>query len=85
MYLLDTISRTWFKHQVMPAFDGRVLQVDTAIALRSAQLHVPDPHPVRDGLIPATALVHGMTVVTRNTADFALTGVAVLNPWGVGS
>lgn len=85
MYLLDTISRTWFKHQVMPAFGGRVLKVDTAIALRSAQLHVPDPHPVRDGLIAATALVHGMTVVTRNTADFALTGVAVLNPWGVGS
>lgn len=69
----------------MPAFDGRVLQVDTAIALRSAQLHVPDPYAVRDGLIAATALVHGMTVVTRNTADFAPTGVAVSNPWGVGS
>ncbi|MDP2094696.1 MAG: type II toxin-antitoxin system VapC family toxin [Hydrogenophaga sp.] len=79
------VLRTWFKHQVMPAFDGRVLQVDTAIALRSAQLHVPDPHPVRDGLIAATALVHGMTVVTRNTADFAPTGVEVLNPWGAGS
>ncbi|MDP2221486.1 MAG: VapC toxin family PIN domain ribonuclease, partial [Hydrogenophaga sp.] len=46
---------------------------------------VPDPHPVRDGLIAATALVHGMTVVTRNTADFAPTGVEVLNPWGAGS
>ena len=79
------IFKTWFKHQVLPAFDGRVLQVDTAVALRSAQLHVPDPYPVRDGLIAATALVHGMTVVTRNTADFAPTGVAVLNPWGVGS
>jgi toxin FitB len=77
------VLRTWLKHQVMPAFDGRVLQVDTAIALRSAQLHVPDPHPVRDGLIAATALVHGMTVVTRNTADFAPTGVAVLNPWAL--
>ena len=79
------VLRTWFKHQVIPAFDGRVLQVDTAIALRSAQLHVPDLHPVRDGLIAATALVHGMTVVTRSTADFPPTGVAVLNPWGVGS
>ncbi|MBD3893881.1 MAG: type II toxin-antitoxin system VapC family toxin [Hydrogenophaga sp.] len=76
--------RIWFEHQVQPAFDGRVLHVDSAIALRSAQLHVPDPHPVRDGLIAATALVHGMTVVTRNAADFAPTGVAVLNPWEFG-
>jgi predicted nucleic acid-binding protein len=73
--------RTWFEHQVLPAFDGRVLHVDGPVALRSAPLHVPNPHPVRDGLIAATALVHGLTVVTRNTADFAPTGVALLNPW----
>lgn len=77
------ILRAWFEYQVLPAFDGRVLHVDSTIALRSAQLHVPDPHPVRDGLIAATALVHGFTVVTRNTADFASTGVALINPWEI--
>jgi predicted nucleic acid-binding protein len=53
----------------------RNLNLTPIVLLRSAQLHVPDPHPVRDGLITATALVHGMTVVTHNTVDFALTGV----------
>jgi predicted nucleic acid-binding protein len=66
---------------VLPAFSGRILVVDTAVAQRSARLHVPDPRPVRDGLIAATALVHGMTVVTRNVIDFQATGAAILNPW----
>jgi hypothetical protein len=44
-------------------------------------LHVPEPKPYRDGLIAATALVHGMTIVTRNVTDFQATGVALLNPW----
>ena len=75
------ILRTWLNHHVLPAFMGRILDVDVAVALRSARLHVPDPRPVRDGLISAIALVHGMTVVTRNVADFEPTGVLVLNPW----
>lgn len=75
------IFRAWLDGHVLPAFSGRILAVDAAVALRGARLHVPDPRPVRDGLIAATALVHGMTVVTRNVADFAPTGVAVLNPW----
>ena len=75
------ILRNWLARQVLPAFEGRILAIDTAIAQRSARLHVPNPRPVRDGLIAATALVHGMTVVTRNVADFEPTGVAVLNPW----
>ena len=73
--------RTWLDAHVLPAFAGRILPIDTAVARRSAQLHVPDPRPVRDGLIAATALVHAMTVVTRNTSDFEPTGVATLNPW----
>ena len=73
--------RAWLNNYVLPAFDNRILAVDTSVAQRSAHLHVPDPRPVRDGLIAATALVHGMTVVTRNTADFATTGVNILNPW----
>lgn len=76
-----TTLRAWLNGHVLPAFEGRILDVDTAIALRSARLNVPEPRPVRDGLIAATALVHGMTVVTRNVADFAPTGVAVVNPW----
>ena len=75
------VLRAWLNAQVLPAFNGRILSIDTAVAQRSARLHVPDPRPVRDGLIAATALVHGMTVVTRNVADFELTGVVVLNPW----
>jgi hypothetical protein len=75
------IFRSWLNGHVLPAFAGRILNVDTAVAQCSARLHVPDPRPVRDGLIAATALVHGMTVVTRNVADFQPTGVPTLNPW----
>ena len=75
------ILRAWLEDRVLPAFAGRILAVDTAVARASAGLHVPDPRPVRDALIAATALVHGMTVVTRNVADFAPTGVALVNPW----
>ncbi len=73
--------RTWFDGHVLPAFSGRILAVDIAVALRCARLHVPDPRAQRDALIAATALVHGMTVVTRNVADFEPTGVEIFNPW----
>ncbi len=75
------VFRAWLNSHVLPAFAGRILPVDTAVAQRSAKLHVPDPRPVRDGLIGATALVHRMTVVTRNVADFEPFGVLLLNPW----
>lgn len=75
------IFRAWLDHHVLPAFADRILPVDTAVARRSAMLHVPDPRPVRDCLIAATALVHGMTVVTRNVADFQSSSVALFNPW----
>ncbi len=75
------IFRAWLNAHVLPAFTGRILPVDTAVVLRSARLHVPDLRPIRDGLIAATALVHGMTIVTRNVADFEPTGVPTLNPW----
>jgi predicted nucleic acid-binding protein len=73
--------RAWLDNHVLPAFHGRVLPVDTAVAQQCARLHVPDPRAERDALIAATAIVHGMTVVTRNTADFQATGVRLLNPW----
>ena len=76
-----TMLRSWLEQQVLPEFAGRTLAVDTAVAQRCAQLHVPDKRGERDALIAATALVHGMTVVTRNIADFKPTGVGLFNPW----
>ncbi|WP_158933338.1 type II toxin-antitoxin system VapC family toxin [Acidisphaera sp. S103] len=73
--------RAWMDQHILPEFADRTLPVDTAVALRCAPLHVPDPRPKRDAFIAATALAHGMTVVTRNVADFAPTGVPLLNPW----
>ncbi|NYH07091.1 MULTISPECIES: type II toxin-antitoxin system VapC family toxin [Pseudomonas fluorescens group] len=75
------ILRTWLKRHVMPAFDARILPVDAAVALRCARIHVPDQANESDALIAATALVHGLTVVTRNTGDFESSGVALINPW----
>lgn len=74
--------RGWLEGQVLPAFTGRILPVDVPVAQCCAKLHVPDPRADRDALIAATALVHGMTVITRNIADFQATGVELLNPWG---
>ncbi|ELC4945451.1 type II toxin-antitoxin system VapC family toxin [Salmonella enterica] len=73
--------RSWLEQHVLPEFSGRTLPVDTAVALRCTRLHVPDKRSERDAIIAATALVHGMTVVTRNVADFEPTGVAIINPW----
>jgi toxin FitB len=75
------VLRAWIDHQILSRFDGRVLAVDTAVAQRCARLHVPDPRAERDALIAATAMVHGLIVVTRNVADFEPTGVALINPW----
>ena len=75
------ILRAWIDNKVLPTFETRILPVDTTVALRCAQLHVPDPKSERDALIAATALVHDLELVTRNTADFASMGVELLNPW----
>jgi toxin FitB len=75
------VLRAWIDEQILPRFEGRILAVDTAVAQRCARLHVPDPRAERDALIAATAMVHGLTVVTRNVADFEPVGVALLNPW----
>ena len=76
-----SLLRQWLEQSVLPAFTGRILAVDSAVARRGAALHVPDPRPFRDGLIAATALAHSLVVVTRNLADFEATGVKLLNPW----
>lgn len=74
------LLRHWIKRTLLD-FSDRILPVDTEVAMRCAALHVPDPRPDRDAYIAATALVHGLTVVTRNTRDFEGTGVRLFNPW----
>lgn len=79
------VLRSWISGHVLDAFSDRTLVVDAQIALRCAAIHVPDPRSYRDSLIAATAIVHGMTVVTRNTSDFKMPGVTLLNPWDFNS
>ena len=73
--------RQWLEGQVLPGFEGKILPFDTAVARRCAALHVPDPKPERDAMIAATALVHGLTLATRNIADFGRMGLTLVNPW----
>jgi predicted nucleic acid-binding protein len=73
--------RHWLDNIVRLGFAGRILAMDAPIAVSCAALHVPDPASERDAWIAATALIHGLTVVTRNVADFATTGALILNPW----
>lgn len=73
--------RRWVEQRMLPGFEGRIISVDGAVALRCAALHVPDRRPERDALIAATVLVHGITLVTRNVRDFAIVGLSLVNPW----
>jgi predicted nucleic acid-binding protein len=75
------VFRSWVRNRLLPSFAGRILPIDLTVAQRCAALHVPDPLEDRDALIAATALVHGMTVATRNVAHFQRTGVVIANPW----
>ena len=75
------ILRAWLEKHVIPAFQSRILPLDIAIAQRCARLHIPDPKPERDSIIAATALVHGLELVTRNTKDFESIELKLINPW----
>jgi hypothetical protein len=79
------ILRAWIDDHILARFESRILAVDSTIALRCARLHIPNPRSERDALIAATALVHGMTVATRNVSDFQATGASLLNPWDASS
>ena len=79
------VLRAWLDQSVLPAFEGRILPVDVEVARRCARMHVPDPRSERDALIAATALVHGMTVVTRNVPDFSGLDLTLLDPWQTGT
>lgn len=74
----------WFG-QMRSRLGDRVLPVDEPIADAWAVLDVPDPLPLVDGLLAATAKVHGLTLVTRNIGDFIRTGVSVLDPFSTKS
>ncbi|WP_338051071.1 type II toxin-antitoxin system VapC family toxin [Pararhizobium gei] len=76
-----SIYREWLISHVFPIFQDRILMIDLAVVQAAAPLHVPDPRPDRDAFIAATAIVHNLTVVTRNIRYFKNTGVRLLNPW----
>jgi hypothetical protein len=67
--------------QMRTRLGDRVLAIDEPIADVWAHFGIPDPIPFVDGLLAATAKVHALTLVTRNTADVARTGISVLNPF----
>jgi hypothetical protein len=75
------LLRDWLENRLIPDFAPRIIPVSLDAALTCASLHVPNPSPDRDALIAATALVAGLSVVTRNVSDFETMGVKVLNPW----
>lgn len=75
------ILRSWLDNRVIPTFINRIIPVDVSIAKQCAHLHIPDPRPERDAIIAATALVHKMTIVTRNLKDFQNMGLTIINPW----
>lgn len=75
------VLRRWLRTQLLPSFEGRILSFDLPAAFQCATSHVPDPKPDRDSMIAATASIHGLTVATRNTRDFAACGVPTFNPW----
>ena len=76
----------WLDHDLVLRFAGRILEIDQAVTDRwgrmaAKALAAKSPIPVVDGLLAATAVQHNLTLVTRNTKDVAVTGVAVFNPW----
>jgi toxin FitB len=73
--------RIWLEKQVIPEFSDRILSIDENIARKCAQLHVPNRASERDAFIAASALIHQMTVVSRNIKDFKDLGVKLFNPW----
>lgn len=73
--------RTWVEDTVPKAFDGRILAVDLAVARKRATLPFQDPRSDRDAVLAATALAHGLTLVTRNTSAFRFARLKLFDPW----
>ena len=76
------VLRSWLDNDVCGELGQQILAVDASVARTAAALHVPDPAPVADALIAATALIHDMILVTRNVKDFdRFQRLTVFNPW----
>ena len=78
--------KVWLNHELLPRFQGRILPLGTDVLIQwgalLAQLDADgNPMPAIDSLIAATVLTYGITLVTRNVADFEATGVKTFNPW----
>ncbi len=73
----------WLR-QVENAFDGRVLGIDNAVSDQWGRMSAIRPIPIIDGLLAATAVTNGLTLVTRNDSDIAGLGAMVLNPFRIG-
>lgn len=76
----------WIETGIKADFAGRILAVDTAVMERWAELQIATQKmgrrlPLMDSLLAATALAHGLTLATRNTADFQAADIPLLDPW----
>jgi toxin FitB len=75
-----SVYESWYD-QVALVFKDKILPIDIHVIHHSAQLNVPNPRPISDCLIAATALANNLVIVTRNTKHFEGTGVRLINPW----
>jgi len=75
------LLRDWYQHQVLPGFKDRILVVSPKNAEQTGEVLSIRTRSTADCLLAGTALVHGLTLVTRNSSDFSDTGVKLLNPW----
>lgn len=80
------ILETWFENEILKVFEKRILPVDKSVSLAWGRLcgeaeRIGRKRPAIDALLVATALVHGMTLVTRNVSDMAGMGVPIFNPF----
>ena len=78
---LAAILKDWYQNQIIPAFKKRTLAVTPTVAEATGKVMAIRTRSTADCLLAGTALVHSLTLVTRNESDFSDTGVAVLNPW----
>ena len=74
------ILEAWL-FELVAEYEDRIVPIDLEIATEWGRLNVPDPLPVVDGLLAATARVRNLVVATRNVRDIARAGVDTVNPW----
>lgn len=75
------VLRDWMQNHVIKYWGANILPIGRDVATVCADLHVPDPKSLSDSFIAATAMVHNLTLVTRNVKDFESIDVSIVNPW----